>query len=139
MEGRLGYKKKEFLAAVDDFSISLDLDLARLDPPVLDSVKSGRAQKFEVCVELLWKTLKVFLSEIHGLDQNSPKSVIKTFYSMESLDAADYEAVLEMVDDRNLLSHIYKKEQFEEIYLRIVTRLPLFRKVLALLENPDRE
>ena len=38
-----------------------------------------------------------------------------------------------ILDDRNKLSHIYNKEQFEEIYNRIVEILLLFFKVRKIL------
>ncbi|MBI9107184.1 MAG: nucleotidyltransferase substrate binding protein [Spirochaetales bacterium] len=133
MEGRLRYKKEQFEAAVADFSVSIKLDLTNFDPDVVDSVKSGRVQKFEFCVELLWKTVKVFLHEIHGIDENSPKMVIKSFYTLEYVSAAEYETLMELLDDRNKLSHVYKKEQFNEIYERLIQTLPLFEKVVGKL------
>ncbi len=130
MEGRLRYKKEQFLAAVNDFDVSVNLDLSNLDFDIVDSVKSGRAQKFEFCVEILWKSVKVFLSETHGIDEKSPKTVIKSFYSLEYITASEYESIIEMLEDRNRLSHIYRKEQFNDIYIRIEKSLPLIRKVL---------
>jgi nucleotidyltransferase substrate binding protein (TIGR01987 family) len=130
LEGRLNYKLTQLQDALDNFEKSLSIDLNSLDETLVDSIKSGRIQKFEFCVELMWKTLKVYLWEINGIDSNSPKSVIKDFYGLDLLSLEDYEKLMEAVDDRNRISHIYSKDQFEDIYNRAIMVLPLFRRVL---------
>ena len=79
MEKRLKYKIDQLESAILNFEESLNIDLTDFSPIVVDSVKSGRVQKFEFCVELLWKTLKVHLYEINGVDCKSPKQTIKEF------------------------------------------------------------
>jgi len=130
LEGRLNFKLAQLQDALDNFEKSLSIDLNSLDETLVDSIKSGRIQKFEFCVELMWKTLKVYLWEINGIDSNSPKSVIKDFYGLDLLCVEDYEKLMEAVDDRNRISHIYSKDQFEDIYNRAIMVLPLFRRVL---------
>ena len=130
MEGRLNYKLVQLQDALDNFEKSLSIDMKSLDETLVDSIKSGRVQKFEFCVELVWKTLKVYLWEINGIDSNSPKSVIKDFYGLDLLSVEDYEKLMEAIDDRNRISHIYSKDQFEDIYNRVIMVLPLLRRVL---------
>lgn len=130
MEGRLNYKLVQLQDALDNFEKSLSIDMKSLDETLVDSIKSGRVQKFEFCVELVWKTLKVYLWEINGIDSNSPKSVIKDFYGLDLLSVEDYEKLMEAIDDRNRINHIYSKDQFEDIYNRVIVVLPLLRRVL---------
>jgi nucleotidyltransferase substrate binding protein (TIGR01987 family) len=134
MEGRLKYKIQQYKDAVMNFEESLSIDFTGLSERIVDSIKSGRVQKFEFCTELLWKTLKVYLWEVNGIDSKSPKSVIKDFYNLDFLSVDEYETIMEMLDDRNRLSHIYNNEQFEEIYNRVISTLPIYRKVLDYLE-----
>ncbi|GAB6095737.1 hypothetical protein JCM14469_19900 [Desulfatiferula olefinivorans] len=136
MEGRLTYKLVQLRDALDNFEASLSIDTDSLDETIVDSIKSGRVQKFEVCTELIWKTLKVYLLETNGIDAKSPKSVIKAFYNIGSLTLEDYEQLMDAVDDRNSVSHIYNQDQFEEIYRRAVQRLSLFRYVLKQMMVP---
>jgi nucleotidyltransferase substrate binding protein (TIGR01987 family) len=131
MESRLIYKLAQLRDALDNFEASLSIDIEALDETIVDSIKSGRVQKFEVCTELIWKTLKVYLLETNGIEAQSPKSVIKEFYNIGSLTLEDYEQLMDAVDDRNRVSHVYNQDQFEEIYRRAVQRLPLFRHVLT--------
>lgn len=135
MEGRLNYKLVQLQDALDNFEKSLSIDLNSLDEVLVDSIKSGRIQKFEFCVELVWKTLKVYLWEINGIDSNSPKSVIKDFYGLDLLSVEDYEKLMEAIDDRNRISHIYNKDQFEDIYNRAIMVLPLLKRVLKKIKQ----
>ena len=133
MEGRLKYKITQYEDAVLNFERSLSIDLEPFADIVIDSIKSGSVQKFETCVELLWKTLKSYLWEINGIDSKSPKLVIKDIYNLNLLSAEEYEQIMGLLDDRNKLSHIYNKEQFEEIYNRVIKSMPLFTRVETIL------
>ena len=137
MESRLKYKAKQYEDAVINFEESLSIDCKNFSSKVIDTIKSGRVQKFELCTELLWKTLKVYLWEVNGIDSKSPKSVIKDFYNLGFLSAEEYEKVMQMIDDRNNLSHIYNNDQFEEIYNRVILALPLFKKVINYLSYTE--
>ena len=133
MEKLLKYKISQFSDAVKNFEESLSIDIGSYPVNVIDTLKSGRVQKFEFCVELMWKTMKAYLWEVNGIDAKSPKLAVKEFYTMGLLEPEEYEKVLGMLDDRNTLSHIYKKEDFEEIYTRIIESLSLFQRILKIV------
>ena len=135
MESRLDLRIQQYEDAVKNLGESLSIDLKGLSDKIIDSIKSGRAQKFEVCVELLWKTLKSYLWEVNGIDSKSPKTVVKEAYNQGSFSVQNYEHIIGMLDDRNKLSHIYEKEQFEAIYLRIINAYPVLIKVLEFLKQ----
>ncbi len=124
------YKIKQYEAAVDNFKASLAINTEDYESSVADTLKSGQVQKFEVCAELMWKAVKVYLLSMNGIDSRSPKQVIKEFYNLSYVSVEDFEAELAVLDDRNSLSHVYSKEQFEEIYIRVQDSLPVFQKVL---------
>ena len=135
MENRLKYKLRQYKDALNNFEESLSIDIDELSWKIADSVKSGRVQKFEFCTELLWKTIKIYLWEVNGIDSKSPKLVIKDYFALDFLTSEEYEAVMGILDDRNMLSHIYNNEQFEAIYNRVILTLPLFKKILEQLES----
>lgn len=128
MEDRLKYKITQYKNAILNFEDSLNINLEVLDQIVADTVKSGIVQKFEFCIELLWKTLKVYLLEINGIDCSSPKLIIKEYFRIQDFSSEDYETLIGMINDRNSLSHIYNQEQFNEIYNRIIITLPIFNR-----------
>lgn len=135
MEERLKYKIEQFKNAVENLDNSLKLDITEYSDVLLDTVKSGIVQKFEVCSELLWKVLKVFIYEINGIDCKSPKTVIKEFYNQEYIDSDTFQNLISIINDRNSLSHIYNKEQFEEIYIRVIQSINYFMEILNIIND----
>ncbi|MEW6007217.1 MAG: nucleotidyltransferase substrate binding protein [bacterium] len=78
--------------------------------------KDGVIQRFEFTFELLWKTLKIFL-EYKGIDVKTPRDSLKEAFRITLIE--DEEVFLDMLEDRNVTSHIYDKETSEEIFERI--------------------
>jgi len=78
--------------------------------------KDGVIQRFEYTFELFWKTLKVILSYL-GIECYSPRSCIKEAFRQGLIE--DDEVFLDMLEDRNLSSHIYEEKSAEEIFKRI--------------------
>ena len=119
----------DFNSALISFEQSLQLNLTKYKGVELDTLKNGQIQKFEYCEELCWKTIKVFLNIVHGVDTVSPKSAIKEFYRVNLIDEQEYELLNQMLDDRNRLSHIYNELIFEDIYSKLNEYLVLMQKV----------
>ena len=120
----------DFKSALNTLQLSLQLDLGKYNNVELDTVKSGQIQKFEYCTELCWKTVKIFLAHKHGIDTISPKTTIKEFYRISLIDDKNYELLIQMLDDRNRLSHIYNELFFEDIYLKLDVYFKVMKKVL---------
>lgn len=112
----------------------LKLDLSKFNEIELDLVKNGQIQKFEYSIELCWKIIKTFLSEQHGIETVSPKSAIKEFFGVNLVDEEEYELLIQMIDDRNRLSHIYNELFFNEIYSRLMKYLSLMQKVIKKIQ-----
>jgi nucleotidyltransferase substrate binding protein (TIGR01987 family) len=100
--------------------------------------REGVIQRFEFALELAWKTLKDKM-EFDGIliDKISPKMVLKDAYRAKYID--DIELWIQMINDRNLLSHNYDYEKMEKIIPAIQSKyapimIDLFNS-LAKLEN----
>ncbi|MBN1932943.1 MAG: nucleotidyltransferase substrate binding protein [Desulfobacterales bacterium] len=132
MEHAGGYEKKliSLEQALDSFEKAMTIDTSNLGDIEKDTIKSGQVQKFEVCVELFWKMIKKFLYDIHGLESVSPKMAMKQLYRIQYVNEINYETLIEMINDRNRLSHVYNEEQFNEIYSRITEYLELMRMIV---------
>ena len=98
----------------------------QLDARLIDGLNNGKAQKFEYTLELCWKAIKIALKEQDGIDEASPKKVVKAWYLAGHLSEDDYLLLMAAIDDRNKLSHVYDPEDF----LSIVTRLPQYAKLM---------
>jgi len=86
-----------------------------------DLEKQGTIQRFDIAVELAWKTLKDYLEyEGKTLALLTPRNVIKEAFAVGIL--RDGHVWLAMLDHRNLLSHTYDASTFEAAVLAIRDR-----------------
>lgn len=128
-------KLKVFEQALDTFGISLGIDLNKYSEIELDTFQNGQIQKFGYCVEISWKTVKAFLEDVHGLEVVSPKSAFKVFFQTGLVDEEICETLLEMINDRNRLSHIYRNEIFIEIYKKLPAYLKILNSISTIIKN----
>ena len=100
----------------------------------LDSIRDGVIQRFEICAELAWKSVREYLIDAGYTEINSPKSVMKTAYSDGLIDnESDW---LDLLNSRNLTSHIYDEETAKAVFSKISgVYTILFRQLLSKLEN----
>ena len=80
-----------------------------------DLEKEGVIQRFEYTFELAWKTLKDYLvySGV-ALDQFTPRSVIKHAFAAKIIK--DGQTWINMLEQRNLMSHTYDSDIFEAVF-----------------------
>lgn len=86
----------------------------------IESLKDGVIQRFEFSVELSWKTLKNYLENEGVINITTPKQSIREAFAKEILKAP--EIWIEMLNDRNLTSHIYDSSISDKIYENIVKK-----------------
>lgn len=83
----------------------------------LATIRDGVIQRFEFCTELAWKTTREYLIEQGYTEINSPKSVMKQAYADHLIE--DETSWLELLNDRNITSHLYDEESAQEIFENI--------------------
>ena len=86
-----------------------------------DLEKEGVIQRFEYTFELAWKTLKDYL--VYGgvaFDQITPRTVIKQAFSARIIE--DGQVWIDMLEQRNLVSHTYDRETFDGVFHNIWQR-----------------
>ncbi len=109
-------KKSEVLIKVQNFEKALNRLKEAVEHAKDELDKDGVIQRFEFTVEMLWKTLKTIL-EYQGIDCYSPRNCIKEAFKANII--SDDEIFLDMLEDRNLSSHVYDQKTSEEIFQRI--------------------
>lgn len=87
-------------------------------------------KRFEFTYEMSWKALKRYL-EFLGFEPKNPRMTFKEAYSQQLI--ADEEIWLDMIEQRNLSSHIYdeseikeildKKDTYKDAFLKLRTKL----------------
>ncbi|MEW5946940.1 MAG: HI0074 family nucleotidyltransferase substrate-binding subunit [bacterium] len=94
--------------------------LNRLKECVGDAVDEldhdGVIQRFEFTFELPWKCLKTYL-ENEGITCRTPRERLKAVFGINLIN--DEAVFLDMLEDGNLSSHIYSRDEAERIYRRI--------------------
>ena len=102
-----------------------------------DLEKEGTIQRFEFTFELAWKTMKDFLlfSGIQ-LDIISPKNIIKESFAANIIKEG--QLWIDMLEARNMLSHAYDQEVFENT-LKAISKdyLSLLHGFKQFLDNKE--
>ena len=108
--------KSEALLKIKNFEKALN----RLDEGVKEAKneldKDGVIQRFEFTVELLWKALRAVLL-YQGIECFSPRNCVKEAFKAKIIN--DDEIILDMLEDRNVSSHVYNEEKSEALFERI--------------------
>jgi len=97
-----------------------------------DLEKAGCIQYFEFCFELAWKAIQALSREVGFSECNSPKACLKQAFSMHWLD--DEVLWLEMLSDRNKMSHTYSAADAMRVYESLNKYLPGFQDLLKSLK-----
>ena len=91
-------------------------------------------QRFEFTFELCWKTLRIHLSENEGIEVSSPKGTLKEAFRQGLIEQAEEQPFVQMLEDRNLSTHVYDEHETIEIFKRVSSRhLPLLKTLLSRL------
>ena len=130
-------KLKEFKEALENFSylVNLDLKSLNLDKRLIDAIENGMIQKFEYSIEICWKLIKKFLKQEDGIDAKTPRQSIKEFYLAGYIEEDKYLKLVDMIDDRNKLSHMYDEEEFKKILKKFSKYLKVFEKVEEVISS----
>ena len=81
-----------------------------------DIVRDAAIQRFEYTFEAVWKAAQLYLREKEGLEQGSPKGVVRTCLQVGLFTEEQARLALELVDDRNLTVHTYNEELAKLIF-----------------------
>ncbi|MDA9538788.1 MULTISPECIES: HI0074 family nucleotidyltransferase substrate-binding subunit [Bradyrhizobium] len=109
-----------------------NLERAITIPRDRELVFEGTIHRFEVTIELMWKTLKRAL-EYEGLQPKTPRETLKEAFRIGWLN--DETVWIDMLEHRNTTSHQYLAEELlEENYDDVVKVTPILRSTLDFLK-----
>lgn len=113
--------------ATDKLEAALNIPVDR------ELVMEGTTQRFEVSVELIWKTLQRAL-EYEGIHPKTPRETMKRAFATGWL--SDEIVWQDLLDGRNTTSHEYLDEEFiENNYADIKKLFPYMKALLEFLED----
>jgi uncharacterized protein YutE (UPF0331/DUF86 family) len=73
---------------------------------------------------------KKLISLEQALDSFGKAMAMKQLYRIQYVNEKNYETLIEIINDRNRLSHVYNEDQFNEIYSRITEYLKLMQMIV---------
>lgn len=121
--------------ALKGFADLLAFDTRGLPDIARDGIDNGRIQKFEYCAELFWKYVRSYL-KAEGRDvPNSPRGMLKESLASGILREAEYAAAIQIYEDRNACSHVYRQEILPLILARLPAHHALMQAVLLRLPS----
>lgn len=109
-----------------------NLEEAYTITPATRIVIDGTIQRFEIMIELYWKTLKRVLAYT-GITASTPREALKAAYAVDLIN--NESAWLEMLNDRNLTSHIYDEDTALRIHEHVKSHLPLLKETFDALKK----
>jgi nucleotidyltransferase substrate binding protein (TIGR01987 family) len=100
--------------------------------PSKQIIQDGAIQRFEFCFELCWKTLKLFLQK-QGIESSGPREVLQKAFQINLI--TEEGTWLQMLQDRNLMSHVYDATEALVIVGRLEGFLQAMQELLTTLEK----
>jgi len=96
--------------------------------------RAGIVHAYEFTFELLWKFLQKYMDNMGILEEHGPNAVIRTAFQNGCIE--DGQMYMDMLRDRNLITHTYKEEMATEIYNRIKnTHINILEKFINKFDN----
>ena len=110
------------------------LEKALNEPSVTEYIKDSIVKRFEYTLEMAWKTLKTYMIEFDGIDENSPKKVIRAAFEQGYI-AENLEFWDEAFEARNKTAHEYGADRGETAYQFAREHHFIFRDLLLILKT----
>ncbi|MGM0569012.1 MAG: HI0074 family nucleotidyltransferase substrate-binding subunit, partial [Elusimicrobiota bacterium] len=127
-----GFPGKSECKYVEQFEKAVSKLEQALKEPKNDFIRDSAIKRFEICYELSWKLIKWHLKE-KGIISISPRDCFKEAYRQKLIDYNN--KWLDMIEDRNLTSHIYNEKTAEEIYGKLKEYLELYKKLASNIQK----
>ncbi len=113
---------------LEQFERAIEKLQQALEEPRNDFIRDSAIKRFEICYELSWKLIKRYLKE-KGIESISPGDCFKEAYRQKLIEYNN--KWLDMIEDRNLTSHIYNEKTAEEIYAKLGGYLKLYERLAS--------
>jgi len=90
-------------------------------------IRDSAIKRFEICFDIAWKSIKNY-AKSEGIECFSPRDCFRSAFQLKLIDNED--DWLNMVNDRNLTTHLYNEEQADKVYSKLSNYLELFKKLI---------
>lgn len=115
MDIRLNEKLSDFGKVLSRLKEAIDESKSN---PLSSTLKDGVIQRFEFCYEICWKLMKYYLESEGIQEAKSPKSTFREAFKIGIIENG--EEWIDMLNDRNLTSHVCDEQVAVDIYEKIL-------------------
>jgi nucleotidyltransferase substrate binding protein (TIGR01987 family) len=100
------------------------------------SARDSIIQRFEYCVDLFWKVIKMYL-EREKIDFSlvSPRGVLRASVKAQLMSEIEGDQCMKMVESRNRTSHIYHEEMAQNIAHKVPEYYDLMKKIVDRMQS----
>ena len=122
---------RKYIERYQSFCDSLEgLKRARERDANDEFVLSGTIQKFSLTFDISWKVMKDIIIKYHGLNDFATGSPRETLRAAASVRLIEDDTWMDMLEDRNELTHDYDGQLAKEKFSKIINSyIPLFEKL----------
>lgn len=101
--------------------------------PILIALRDSLIQRFGYTVDMLWKYIKLYLEEVVKIkpEIRGPKHIAREVGAAGIISEQDTQILLDMIDSRNMTSHIYKEEIAQQLSSLIPEYYELIVKIMS--------
>lgn len=101
------------------------------------SLRDSLIQRFEFCVDLVWKYAKEYLENVEQvtLEVKTPRGTIRALCAARLISEPETEQALEMIKHRNMTSHIYHEEVAQIISKQIPVYYTLMMHIVQAIDR----
>ncbi|MEX0849756.1 MAG: HI0074 family nucleotidyltransferase substrate-binding subunit [Candidatus Dependentiae bacterium] len=122
---RLTLKQRTLAQALKQLNDSVNLfylkkQLEGISHEEYIAFRDSVVKRFEISFDLLWKYLKEFLFEVHGIEVASPRKVIRESFAQGLFTEDEMNLLIKMCNDRNLTAHTYDEDHSAEVAERVI-------------------
>ena len=117
---------------IEDFEKMIKNLEAVLKLEVNEYIRDSAIKRFELCFDLAWKAVKDY-AKTQNVECYSPRECFREAFQLKLIDYSN--KWMEMVDDRNLCTHIYNSKQAEEVYQSLGNYLTMFKGLHSKLRS----
>ncbi len=118
----------KFTKQIEQLKKAVDRLAEVLAEPKTNIVRDSAIKRFEITLDLAWKTTKSYLKEKEGIDCNSPRSCFREAFAQDLISYD--EGWMQLVDLRNETVHAYDEAFADIVYAQLPKALELFQELL---------
>lgn len=86
-----------------------------IDLETREERRDSLIKRFELTYDLLWKYLREYMIAMHSVSADSPRKIFQQCLSLGLTNEAETEELIDLIEDRNLTTHVYDIELANQV------------------------